>query len=109
MNTKVSDNHQLDFPARMSDGREFTDYRPNCYMNNEMGRNMGSWQYRTYLMRNAISIHKDLLNKVESKTAYSSTGAPIPDVKTVVDCTHQNTCYYNMKDKNGLGQGRVYQ
>ena len=60
--SKVSDNHQLDFPARMSDGRQFTDYRPNCYLNNEMGQNMGSWQYRTFLMRNATQIHKKFVD-----------------------------------------------
>ena len=109
MSGKVSDNHKLGFPLRMSDGREFTDYRPNCYMNNEMGQNMGSWQYRTHLMRNAVQIHNDLLKDATNKTACTScSGAPIPDVKTVVDCTHQNTCHYSIKDENGLGQGRKY-
>ena len=41
-NLKVTDNVELDFPARMNDGRQFTDYRPNCYLNNELGQNMGS-------------------------------------------------------------------
>ena len=31
--SKTSDNVNLDFPARMADGRTFTDYRPNCVMN----------------------------------------------------------------------------
>ena len=44
----------------MSDGRGFTDYRPNCYLNNELGQSMGSWQYRTYLIRNADYIHKQI-------------------------------------------------
>ena len=33
---KVSDNVELDFPARMSDGRMFTDYRQNCILNNSI-------------------------------------------------------------------------
>ena len=37
---KVADNVELGFPARMSDGRQFTDYRPNCYLNNELGQNI---------------------------------------------------------------------
>ena len=107
--SKVTDNHQLDFPARMSDGRQFTDYRSNCFLNNELGQNMGSWQYRTYLTRNAINIHNKFVEVENKKSACTScTGAPVPDVKTVMDCTRQNTCHYMMKDKNGLGQGRKY-
>ena len=34
--SKTSDNVNLDFPARMADGRIFTDYRPNCVMNSEV-------------------------------------------------------------------------
>ena len=107
--SKVTDNHQLDFPARMSDGRQFTDYRPNCFLNNELGQNMGSWQYRTYLTRNASQIHNQFV-EIENKNSAceSCTGAPVPDVKTVMDCTYQNTCHYMLKDKDGLGQGRKY-
>ena len=106
--SRVSDNHALNFPARMSDGRQFTDYRPNCFLNNEMGQNMGSWQYRTYLIRNANEIHKKQVDEQISKTKHTSTAAPIPDVKTVMDCTNQRSCEYMMKDQNGLGQGRKY-
>jgi hypothetical protein len=107
--SKVSDNHQLDFPARMADGRQFTDYRPNCYLNNQLGQNMGSWQYRTYLTRNAAELHsKFAAIQQKNSECGSCTGAKVPDVKTVVDCTNQNTCYYKMKDKDGLGQGRTY-
>jgi hypothetical protein len=105
----VTDNVELGFPARMADGRQFTDYRPNCFLNNELGQNMGSWQYRTYLIRNAQKIHGDFVN-IQNKNSQCTncTGAPVPDVKTVLDCTHQNTCHYMMKDQNGLGQGRKY-
>ena len=107
--SKVTDNVELDFPARMSDGRTLTDRRPNCFLNNELGQNMGSWQYRTHLIRNATAIHKKFNDiQVESMACTTCTGAPVPDVKTIVDCTRQNTCYYNMKDENGLGQGRKY-
>tara|TARA_R110002073_G_scaffold331148_2_gene515652 strand:- start:310 stop:645 length:336 start_codon:yes stop_codon:yes gene_type:complete len=107
--SRVSDNHELNFPARMSDGRQFTDYRPNCFLNNEMGQNMGSWQYRTFLIRNANQIHQKFVNEqVDKNQCQGCTGAPVPDVKTVVDCTNQRTCWYNMKDQNGLGQGRKY-
>ena len=32
----ATDNYEMDFPARMSDGRQFTDYRQNCITNNEL-------------------------------------------------------------------------
>ena len=103
--SKVTDNVELGFPARMSDGRGFTDYRPNCYLNNELGQSMGSWQYRTYLMRNADNIHQKFMSMTESENSCSNcTGAPVPDFRTVVDCTRQNTCYYNLKDPNGIGK-----
>tara|TARA_B100000963_G_C22498048_1_gene612416 strand:+ start:419 stop:751 length:333 start_codon:yes stop_codon:yes gene_type:complete len=106
---KVTDNVELDFPARMNDGRQFTDYRPNCYLNNEMGQNMGSWQYRYFLTTNANKIMEKNIQMMENNTKCTKcTGAPIPDVRTVLDCTYQNGCHYNLKDKNGLGQGRNY-
>ena len=70
--SKVTDNHQLDFPARMSDGRQFTDYRPNCFLNNELGQNMGSWQYRTFLTRNASQIHNQFI-EAENKNSAATT------------------------------------
>ena len=33
---KTSDNKNFGCPAKMSDGRHFTDYRPDCYVNNLM-------------------------------------------------------------------------
>ena len=53
---KVSDNVELDFPARMADGRMFTDYRQNCLLNNGLSKGMGSWEYRNYLTENADSL-----------------------------------------------------
>jgi len=65
--SKVTDNVELDFPARMNDGRQFTDYRPNCYLNNQLGQNMGSWQYRYYLTNNAAEIHDKFMKEEEQK------------------------------------------
>ena len=31
---KTSNNKYFNCPAKMSDGRHFTDYRPSCYVNN---------------------------------------------------------------------------
>ena len=46
---------------------------------------------------------------MEQNTACTKcVGAPVPDVKTIVDCTHQNVCHYKLKDPKGLGQGINY-
>ena len=55
--SKVTDNVELDFPARMSDGRMFTDYRQNCILNNNISNAMGSWEYRQFLIKNTLSRH----------------------------------------------------
>ena len=56
---RVSDNFK-DFPARMSDGRAFTDYKANCMMNKKISGETDSYEYRQKLITNA----DDLLNKL---------------------------------------------
>ena len=53
--SKVTDNFHLDFPARMSDGRQFTDYRSSCYVNLPEQK-MTTYQYRQFLKHNAEKI-----------------------------------------------------
>ena len=65
MNNSATDNYVMDFPARMSDGRQFTDYRQNCIVNNEISKGMSSWEYRNFLTNNAGEIHKALIEKVK--------------------------------------------
>ena len=52
----TSNNKYFGCPPRMSDGRNFTDYRGNCYLNNlirENNQTYNSFQYRMFLARNA--------------------------------------------------------
>lgn len=56
---KTSNNKYFDCPPRMDDGRHFTDYRNNCYVNNLVRNNKNitnSFQYRMFLTRNANKI-----------------------------------------------------
>ena len=108
MNMKVSDNVELDFPARMNDGRMFTDYRQNCTLNNSISKNMGSWEYRNYLTENADEIRQTFIQNQEAITACTkcSDNTVLP-VKTIINCTPEG-CNYKMNDPNGLGQGRQY-
>ena len=106
-NLKVTDNVELDFPARMSDGRMFTDYRQNCILNNNISRGMGSWEYRNYLTNNANQVHKNYISNLESKLKCNkcSDNTVLP-VKTTLNCSPES-CTYQMNDPNGLGQGRA--
>ena len=65
---KVMDNVELDFPARMSDGRMFTDYRQNCLLNNMLAKGKGSWEYRNYLTENADKLMADFIKAQEKIT-----------------------------------------
>ena len=53
--SRATDNFNLDFPARMSDGRQFTDYRSTCYLNIPEQK-MSTYQYRQFLKHNAEKI-----------------------------------------------------
>lgn len=53
---KTSNNKHFNCPPRMDDGRHFTDFRGNCYVNNIIRNNnniFNSFQYRTFLTNNA--------------------------------------------------------
>ena len=46
-------------PPRMDDGRHFTDYRPNCFVNNliqTQNRITDSYYYRQFLQENASKL-----------------------------------------------------
>ena len=105
---KVTDNVELDFPARMSDGRTFTDYRQNCILNNNLSQNKGSWEYRDYLISNGEQIRQSFIQKQESITACTkcSDNTVLP-VKTILNC-NPTGCNYSMNNPNGLGQGIQY-
>ena len=108
MNTKITDNVELDFPARMSDGRQFTDYRQNCLLNNNLSQGKGSWEYRNYLTQNAVQLQQQMIQQVESETACGkcSDNTVLP-VKTIQNCTPTG-CNYQVNDQNGIGLGRKY-
>ena len=70
MNQKVTDNFFVDFPARMSDGRQFTDYRPNCLMNKS---------------KVPLNEQYDKLDSVISNTELASNYQSLEDVKEIYD------------------------
>ncbi len=106
---KVTDNVELDFPARMSDGRQFTDYRQNCLLNNNLSNGMGSWEYRQYLTANSVQVRESFMQKQVDQTACTkcSDNTVLP-IKTIINCSPTG-CDYQLNDPNGLGIGVNYQ
>jgi len=104
---KVTDNVELDFPARMSDGRQFTDYRQNCLMNNNITGAKGSWLDRYYLINNAEAVHSQMMSKVSAETKCTKcTDNTVLPVRTIINCSPVG-CSYKMNDPMGIGQGRA--
>ena len=102
--SKVSDNVNSDFPARMSDGRFITDYSPICQYNLAIQKDMTSWQYKTYLTRYADQIMSNInSNNIKyygCETCDSSKTVLPPKVKQ--DCT-KGKCNMGIINNNGLG------
>ena len=103
---KTSDNVNLDFPARMADGRIFTDYRQNCIMNNELSTNMNSFDYRYFLTQNGMKIQSDSYAKLEGEVKCDSCNyQTVLPVKNVQNCNN-GVCNISLNDPNGLGLDR---
>jgi hypothetical protein len=112
---KTSNNKHFGCPPRMADGRHFTDYRPNCHINNiiRTGNDvMNSFQYRAFLTRNADQLMDLNRNYACKKNCCGPCQEPYHSVNTLpevnkVKCNAHN-CEIVGFDPNGLGQGRIY-
>ena len=103
---RTSDNVNLDFPARMADGRTFTDYRANCIMNNELSNNKNSFDYRYFLIQNGGKIESSLLSKLKSAVKCDDCNAKtVLPVKTVQNC-NKGSCSIKEINPDGLGLDR---
>ena len=54
-NERLNPRFRLDFPSRMSDGRQLSDYRSSC-LYNLPEQDMTTYQYRLFLKHNANDI-----------------------------------------------------
>ena len=112
---KTSNNKHFDCPPRMADGRHFTDYRPNCHINNiiRTGNNvMNSFEYRTFLTRNAEQLMDVNRTHACKKNCCGPCVEPYHSINTLpevnkVKC-NANNCEIVGFDPSGLGQGRIY-
>ena len=102
---KTSNNKYFNCPPRMSDGRHFTDYRPNCYVNNLLrynNRTMSSYEYRQFLTQNAENLMK--INNMYSSQKNSCEPCNAQQINNQTKCNYNKsygTC--NVNDCNGIG------
>ena len=102
---KTSNNKYFNCPARMDDGRSFTDYRPSSdvedmirYSNNTMS----SYEYRQFLIHNADKIMNVNNNYTKDKMACTDCNAKQMPFTTVCDVNDQ---YSRCKTVNPNGVG----
>lgn len=111
---KTSNNKYSDCPALMSDGRQFTDYRPKCLVNADlMGANaMNTYEYRQHLIKNAEQFMRNnhenayKLNYCGPCTNPYNQGNAVPESE-MVQC-NTNTCKITSVNPEGLGRGRNF-
>lgn len=102
---KTSNNKYFNCPARMDDGRAFTDYRPSSDVENmiQYSNNiMSSYQYRQFLIHNADKIMN--VNTTYSNNKLSCDNCDAVDVpfNTVCDVNTQISKCHNI-NQNGIG------
>lgn len=102
---KASNNKYLDCPARMDDGRAFTDYRPSHTVDDMIrisNNMMTSFEYRNFLQANASSIMKINQEYLENKLGcHNCNVPPVPFQQT---CVYNNS-YDKCSDLNMRGIG----
>jgi hypothetical protein len=106
---KTSNNKYFDCPARMDDGRIFTDYRPSTtvddmirYSNNVMS----SYEYRQFLINNANNIMSVNNNYTKEKVGCASCNYQDVPFQTICNVNDKySKC--KMVDQNGVGVKNV--
>lgn len=119
---KSSNNKYKECAPRMSDGRHFTDYRPNCDVDILVQKDndiTNSFQYRRFLQTQAEKLmdlnrdHACMKNccgpcedDKEVEEGFTNYGTMLPE-KTKQVCNSRN-CEFIPHEPNGLGLGRQY-
>lgn len=112
---RSSNNRYFNSPSRMSDGRNFTDYRSSYELNKhiiEKNKIANTHDFRMFLNRNGDNIIKEnnkyiamMSGSFNCKQPYE-VGTMLPE-KTRLVC-NQHTCKEVLVNENGIGQGREY-
>jgi len=102
---KTSNNKYFNCPARMDDGRHFTDYRPNSELNKEIiySNNVrNSYNARQFLISNATKIME--LNNENAKKQNNCLECNAKEIHNKTKCVvnkEYSVCYPD--DLNGIG------
>ena len=102
---KTSNNKYFDCPARMDDGRTFTDYRSSSHVDDMIRYSnnvMGSYEYRQFLIHNANNI-MDINNQYTiNKVGCASCNAKNIPFHTKCDI-NSNFSVCSTVNPNGIG------
>lgn len=108
----VSDNKHATCPARMSDGRLFTNYSSRCEIQasvvNKRVAQMDSYKTRQYMIHNGNSII-DMQRRNAACAAHCGPCGPntmLPELE--IDSCDTSECTRRTNNLNGLGLGRDY-
>lgn len=102
-------------PARMSDGRLFTDYRSRCegnYLDLSNLRTMNSYAYRQFLMANGEAIMQAQRTAAYLHARCGPCKEPVAQgtmaPEAAVDVCTERVCVRRPGEASGLGLGREY-
>ena len=101
----ASNNKYFDCPPRMADGRQFTDYRPNGYVNNLVRMSndiVSSYDYRQFLINNAnelMNINREYTQ--EKSGCHPCNAKPVPFRRECEATITNFDC--KVLDPNGIG------
>jgi len=99
---RASDNYYMDFPAKMQDGRLFTDYKSSCVMNAQ-SLGMTSFEYRNFLTQNGQKIldnNTKIVNEIAGCGKCSDYSVFPPYL--AVEC-NEDKCIQNINSPEGIG------
>ena len=105
---KTSDNYYYNCAPKMQDGRSFTDYRPNCTLNNMVSssnNNQSSYEYRMFLQRNGNKLRDQILDYNYKMNGCNQCGNTLLAEQSNLNC-NSNGCSKTINDLNGLGMGK---
>ena len=110
---RLTDNRHWNSPARMSDGRSFTDYRsPGLVardLQDRIGIDKGKQTYRDYLQTHGNSILEEMksntLSRVFTSNSWANTYAPPPPKNTIIASKRDGVNITNTNVTNGIGFG----
>lgn len=111
--TRASDNGAWGCPARMADGRLFTDYRPRCAIQLQFqGPMVGSYDYRQYLTQNGLALREAARDKARQAAQCGPCKGPF-EVSTMLPeadkfVCDKMSCQRVTASPGGLGTGRAY-